>query len=89
MFIDDFIRKWLLLFCVATTPLCSYAHKSEIEIEGKDYVYVLLSFDKKDNYPLMFAAILDSNDTLNINTCSVDSCILYCHICTYLRSRVL
>lgn len=69
-------RHILLAILVIVTHIYSYAQNNNPVIIGKDYVYALFTIEKQNTYPIIFAAILDSKDTLYINTHSVDSCIL-------------
>lgn len=74
---NSFIKKRILFaILVIITHIYSYAQNSIPVIIGKNYVYALFSIEKQNTYPIFFAAILDSKDSLYINTHSVDSCIL-------------
>lgn len=73
---NSLIRKRLLFALLVIIPnIYSYAQDIIPVIIGKDYVYALFSIEKQNTYPIIFAAILDSKDSLYINTHSVDSCI--------------
>ena len=68
-------KRMFFLLSVITTHIFSYAQDNIPAIMGKDYVYALFSVENTQNYPILFAAILDSKDTLCIDTHSIDSCI--------------
>lgn len=74
---NSFIRKRMLFFALLgiITHIYSYAQNNNPVIIGKDFVYALFSIEKQNTYPIIFAAILDSKDSLYINTHSADSCI--------------
>ena len=77
MYMNNLKRKRILLVIfVFFTHVSSYSQDNSPVIIGKDYIYALFSVEKQGNYPILFAAILDSKDTLCINTHSVNSCIM-------------
>lgn len=45
------------------------------EIIGKEYIYALIKVQQPSCYPLVFAMITDRNDTIDIDTESLESCI--------------
>ena len=77
MSINSFVKKRIIFaILVIITHIYSYAQNNNPVIIGKDYIYALFTIEKQNTYPIIFAAILDSKDSLYINTHSVDSCIL-------------
>lgn len=61
----------VLPFSILFTPMLGQG----IDIQGKDYVCVHFALKRPSNWPMFFSVAVNSNDTLRVDTTSVDDCV--------------